>query len=84
MELQWFPSHVGILGNEVANSLSMNAYIHDNRTILLKRFVEARLLIRAVIRLRHPDASVSPGTAPPPVQHNTSCAPLIKIPTECF
>lgn len=59
-----------MLENEVAESLGMNAHGHDNPTTLLKSFPKARLLIRGVMRVRHPHASVSSDTAPPPVPKN--------------
>lgn len=63
MELQWIPSHDGVPANESPDSLATQAHAHNDPTIILNRFADARL-VRQVTLIRHPDTSVSLGTFP--------------------
>lgn len=67
MKLEWVPSDVGVLANQIEKSLATDTRVPENPTIIQKRLAEARLLLRGVIHLLHTDESVSRGTAPPPV-----------------
>lgn len=55
------PSHVGISGNEVADVLASSAHNDEDPTIFVRRFVQAKRLFKAVIRLQPPDERVVRG-----------------------
>lgn len=67
LEFAWIPSHVGIPGNEVADSIATPTDTHDNPTIILHRFVEARLTLWQIIRVCQPDAFGMLETNTPPI-----------------
>lgn len=48
------PAHVGIHGNNVADSLAKAAHQDERPTVFLSRCVGARLLIRGILCLRDP------------------------------
>ncbi|KAG0415563.1 hypothetical protein HPB47_007264 [Ixodes persulcatus] len=64
---QWVPSHIGILGNERADTLATRAHSISTTTHNLRRFHEARLLIARDLRKRHPDPRTANGEGPVPV-----------------
>lgn len=70
MRLLWVPSHVGIVGNDVTDSLARRPHGNGEPTIFLQRFVEAGRHLRKIIRPRHPDKCISLSIYPLPVPHD--------------
>lgn len=61
-----FPPKSISKGNELADSLAVSEHAHDDPSIILRPFDEARLPLRRVFRLRHPEPRVALGSLPPP------------------
>lgn len=62
--LQWVPPRAGIPGNKIADALASSARHPETPTLFLKRFEEARRLIKAIVILRHPNECVARGAPP--------------------
>ncbi|KAG0425560.1 hypothetical protein HPB47_027288 [Ixodes persulcatus] len=60
---QWIPSHCGIRGNEVADSLAAQAHMNPGCPLsTVPRFSDAKLLVRRTIIRENPDPRVAAGT----------------------
>ncbi|KAM7282022.1 hypothetical protein ISCGN_002180 [Ixodes scapularis] len=60
---QWIPSHCGIRGNEVADSLAAQAHKDPGCPLsTVPRFSDAKLLVRRTITRQNPDPRVADGT----------------------
>lgn len=61
-------SHVGLKEYDEVENLAKEAHLDEAPTILLGRYVEARLLIRVTLRLHYPDVRIAMGVLLPPVR----------------
>lgn len=70
LAMQWIPSHVGISGNERADTLAARAHDDQAPTFLLDRFNEAHRLIHDELQQFHPHPGVAIGKPPPTIPRN--------------
>ncbi|XP_040072716.1 uncharacterized protein LOC115308845 [Ixodes scapularis] len=83
---QWLPSHVGISGNETADSLANAAHHIHVPTLVIPKMYEAKLIIHKEIEKLHPDMRVSIGKPParvPPKLSRASASLLHRLRTGC-
>lgn len=69
MNLQWVPSHFGLLRNEADDHLGNAAHQGEELAIHTYWLVGTIHLIQRILRLRHPDMRVLAGIAPPTAPH---------------
>ncbi|KAG0414422.1 hypothetical protein HPB47_008366 [Ixodes persulcatus] len=70
LAMQWIPSHVGISGNERADTLAARAHDDQAPTFLLDRFNEANRLIHDELQQFHPHPGMAIGKPPPTIPRN--------------